>query len=130
MSVTIKIDGFAEREVMNLHYALHQEVDIEGRPAERTRGGRISVTVKSLNDGNTELMEWACDPYIVKKGKIEFEKRDGTNMKNFEWEDGYCVEYEEMYNAMDADSQMEVFTISAKKIKVGAAEHENTWAEK
>jgi hypothetical protein len=130
MSVKIKVDGLAEREVMNLHYALHQEVDVEGRPTAVSRGGRISVTVKSLNDGNKELFEWACDPYIAKKGKIEFEKRDGTNMKTLEFEDGYMVEYEELYNAVDADSQMEVFTISAKKITIGGVSHENTWAEK
>jgi hypothetical protein len=130
MSVFCKIDGLADREVINLRYSLHQEVDVEGRPTAIARGGKISVTVKSLNDGNTDLFEWACDPYVSKKGKIEFEKRDGTNMKNLEFEDAYMVEYEELYNSIDAESQMEVFVMSAKKITIGGVSHENTWADK
>ena len=53
----MKIDGLAAREVMNMRYSLHQEVDVEGRPTAITRGGQISVSIKSLNDGNSELYE-------------------------------------------------------------------------
>ena len=95
MSVKIKIDGLVEREVMHLSYSIHQEVDVEGRPSAISRGGQLNVTVKSLNDGNTELFEWACSPYISKGGSLEFEKRDGTNMKTLKFEDGYLIEYGE-----------------------------------
>lgn len=130
MSVYIKIDGLADREVVTMEYSLHQETDIEGRPSAITRGGTISVTTKSLNDGNSDLFEWACDPYTAKKGKVEFEKRDGTNMKTLEFEDAYMISYAETYNAMDANAQMENFVVSAKKISIGGVFHENPWAEK
>ena len=129
MSVFMKIDGLADREVMNMRYSIHQEFDVEGRPSAISRGGLISVTLKSLNDGNTELYEWACDPYVVKKGSFEFEKRDGTNMKTLEFEDGYLVEFEETYDSVDASAQIEEITISAKKITIGGVSHENSWAE-
>ena len=127
--VTMKIDGLVAREVMNMRYSLHQEVDVEGRPTAITRGGQISVSLKSLNDGNTELYEWACDPYVTKKGSFEFEKRDGTNMKTLEFEDAYLMEFEETYDAIDASSQLEEITISAKKISIGGVAHENAWAD-
>lgn len=127
--VFIEIDGLEEREVLNVHYALHQEIDVEGRPTAITRGGTIHVKVKSLNDGNTDLYEWACDPYVTKKGKVKFEKRDGTNMKTLEFSEGYLVEYSESYDAVDNHSQIEEFTISAKKIDIGGVSHENRWAE-
>ncbi|MFO7613413.1 MAG: type VI secretion system tube protein TssD [Bacteroidales bacterium] len=130
MSVYIKIDGLADREVVTLHYDLHQETDVEGRPSAITRGGTITVTTKSLNDGNSDLFEWACDPYISKNGKVEFEKRDGTNMKTLEFEDAYLIQYAETYNALDANAQMENFTVSAKKISIAGVFHENPWADK
>ena len=125
----MKIDGLAAREVMNMRYSLHQEVDVEGRPTAITRGGQISVSIKSLNDGNSELYEWACDPYVTKKGSFEFEKRDGTNMKTLKFEDAYLMEFEETYDAVDASSQLEEIVISAKKISIGDVAHENSWAD-
>ncbi len=127
--VTMKIDGLTDREVMNMNYSLHQEVDVEGRPTAITRGGKITVTLKSLNDGNTDLYEWACDPYVSKSGSFEFEKRDGTNMKTLKFEDGYLISYEETYDAIDSNSQLEKITISAKKLDIGGVTHENTWAD-
>ena len=129
MSVIMKIDGLVEREVVNMSYSLHQEHDVEGRPSAITRGGQISVTLKALNDGSTELFEWACDPYVSKSGEFSFEKRDGTNMKTLKFEDGYLVDFAETYDSADASAQFEEIRISAKKIDIGGVFHENTWAD-
>ena len=129
MSVIMKIDGLVDREVMNMSYSLHQEIDVEGRPSAITRGGQIHVTIKTLNDGNTELYEWACDAYTAKKGSFDFEKRDGTNMKTLNFEDGYLVEFQETYDSVDASAQFEIITISAKKVDIGGVAHENSWAD-
>jgi len=129
MSVTLKVDGFTEREVLKVDYTLHQEIDVEGRPSAITRGGKINVLVKSLNDGNTDFLEWVCDPYTTKSGTFEFEKRDGTNMKTLAFQDAYMIEYKESYDSIDENLQHEVFTISAKKIDIGGVFHENHWAD-
>ena len=129
MSVTMEVEGLKPREVVNLHYSIHQERDVEGRPSAITRGGQISVTVKAMNDGNKELYEWAVDPYGSKKGSFEFEKRDGTNMKTLKFEDGYCVDFSESYNGDDASAQYEEILISAKKIDIGGSALENPWAD-
>ena len=127
--VTLKVDGLKDRDVVHLNYALHQETDIEGQASAVVRGGRISFKVKSTNDGNIELLEWMCDPYAYKSGKVEFLKRDGTNMKTLEFKDAILVDYQEDFDALDNNSQFEIFTISAKTIQVGAALHENRWTE-
>ena len=129
MSVFLKVDGFTDREVLKLDYSLHQETDVEGRPTAITRGGRLNLMVKSLNDGNSEFFEWMCDPYTVKGGTIEFEKRDGTNMKTLKFEEGFLVDYTESYDSVDENLQHEMFVISAKKIDIGGVFHENSWAE-
>lgn len=129
MSVTLKVDGLTEREILKVDYSLHQEIDVEGRPSAITRGGQINVMVKSLNDGNTDFLEWVCDPYITKGGTLEFEKRDGTNMKTLKFDDAYLTSYKEAYDSVDENLQHEIFTISAKKIDIGGAFHENNWAD-
>lgn len=127
--VTLKVDGLKERDIVHLNYSFSQETDIEGQPAAVVRGGKITFKVKSTNDGNIELMEWMCDPYAYKSGKIEFLKRDGTNMKTLEFKDAILVNYEEDFDALDNNSQFEICTISAKSIEMGSAMHENRWTE-
>lgn len=129
MSAKITIDGIKPREVLSLNYSIYQETDVEGRPTAISRGGQINVIVKALNDGNTEFFEWACDPYTSKNGQVEFQKRDGTNMKTLKFEDAYLISWDENYDSVSADSQQEVFTISAKKISIGSVSHENSWAD-
>jgi hypothetical protein len=128
MSVFIEIDG-KKREVLNLTYSLHQETDVEGRPTSVTRGGKIKATVKSLNDGSNDLFAFACDPFGRKDGKVEFQRRDGTNMKTLEFKDAYMVDYEEVYDSVNSEPQVETFTVSAKKITLSDTYHENTWAD-
>jgi hypothetical protein len=127
--VTLKVDGLKVRDVFHMNYSLHQETDVEGQPAAVVRGGKMHFKVKSNNDGNTELLEWMCDAYSFKSGEVEFVKRDGTNMKTLKFEDAILVEYEEIFDSIDSSSQFEIFTISAKKIEVGAAVHTNKWTE-
>lgn len=127
--VTLKVDGFKERDVVHMSYSLHQETDVEGQPSAVVRGGKMHFKVKSTNDGNTEFLEWMVDPFTFKSGEIEFVKRDGTNMKTLKFEDSLLVEYEEMFDGVDESSQFELFTISAKHIEIGAAVHENKWTE-
>ena len=56
-TVTINADGIQEREVAYVRYELNQQTDIEGQPTGRTRGGKITVKVKSKNDGRDSRMD-------------------------------------------------------------------------
>jgi len=127
--VTLKVDGLKERDVIHMSYDLHQEIDIEGQPSAVVRGGKIHFKVKSTNDGNIEFLEWMCDPFTFKSGSVEFLKRDGTNMKTLKFGDAILVDYEEVFDGVDESSQFEMFTISAKRLEMGAAVHENKWTE-
>ena len=53
--VQLKVDGFADREVMMVTYSFNQATDTEGQMAGIPRGGRITVRCKALNDGNPDL---------------------------------------------------------------------------
>lgn len=126
-TVTINADGIQEREVMYVRYELNQQTDVEGQPTGRTRGGKITVKVKSKNDGNTEILEWMCDTYMSKSGTISYPNRQGGEMKHLSFKEGYMVEYAETYDNKNEVQQFEEFTISAKEIQVGGARHNNRW---
>lgn len=129
-TVKFNADGIKERDVVNVSYDFHQQTDVEGQPSGLVRGGTITLTVKSLESGATDILEWMVDPFMSKNGSISFPKRgSGAEMKKLEFENGYCVQYNETYHELDNSSQYETFTISAKKVKVGIAELNNKWTD-
>ena len=126
-TVTINADVIQEREVAYVPYELNQQTDVEGQPTGRTRGGKITVRVKSKNDGNTEILEWMCDTHMSKNGFISFPDKDGGEMKRLNFRSGYVVQYSETYDDTNDNKQYEEFVISAKEIQIGNAVHNNTW---
>ncbi len=126
-TATISADGIQEREVIFVKYELNQQTDVEGQPTGTTRGGKITVKVKSNDDGNTDILEWMIDTYMSKSGKISFPNRQGGEMKNLSFKEGYVVNYAETYDATNSLLQYEEFVISAKEISVGNARHNNRW---
>ncbi len=126
-TATISADGIQEREVLFVKYELNQNTDVEGQPTGTTRGGKITVKVKSNDDGNTDILEWMIDTYMSKSGTISFPNRQGGEMKHLSFKEGYVVEYAETYDSTNDILQYEEFTISAKEIQVGNARHNNRW---
>ncbi len=126
-TATINADGIQEREVLFVRYELNQQTDIEGQPTGTTRGGKITVKVKSNEDGNTDILLWMCDSYMSKNGTISFPNREGGEMKHLDFREGYVVEYAETYDSTNSLLQYEEFVISAKEIMIGNASHNNRW---
>lgn len=126
-TATISADGIQEREVIFVKYELNQQTDVEGQPTGTTRGGKITVKVKSNDDGNTDILEWMIDTYMSKSGTISFPNRQGGEMKHLSFKEGYVVEYAETYDSTNSLLQYEEFVISAKEIAIGNARHNNRW---
>jgi len=126
-TATINADGIQEREIIFVKYELNQQTDVEGQPTGTTRGGKITVKVKSNDDGNTDILEWMIDTYMSKSGTISFPNRQGGEMKHLSFKEGYVVDYAETYDSTNDLLQYEEFTISAKEIQIGNARHNNRW---
>lgn len=126
-TATINADGIQEREVIFVRYELNQQTDVEGQPTGTTRGGKITVKVKSNDDGNTDILEWMIDTYMSKSGTVSYPNRQGGEMKHLSFKEGYVVEYAETYDSTNSLLQYEEFTISAKEIQIGNARHNNRW---
>ena len=125
--VTMKIDGYKDREVMMVTYEFDQATDVEGQMSGIPRGGKITVRVKALNDGTPELLAWMIERNLPKNGQIDFlETKTGKAMKSIKFTNGYCVDFDEKWE--DKMGHFEEITISCKAIEVGSVKYENDWA--
>ena len=125
--VQLKVDGFTDREVRMVTYSFNQATDTEGQMAGIPRGGRITVRVKALNDGNPDLLKWMTSPNLGKNGSIVFnETKTGNQMKTIEFTDGYCVDFVAYWE--DKMGHYEEITISCREIKNGPVSYHNQWA--
>ena len=119
------LDG-REYDVHTCHFELHQQIDANGKPSSRTRGGTIHIQIESTS--STALFEWMCDNHQRKDGSIRFIKdTDNATSKQLDFTEGYLVNYGEKFD-YDSDSAMiQSLVISAHGIKMGSGEHTNEW---
>jgi len=134
--VTLKIDGFKEREVAAVDYAFNQASDKDNQPSGIPRGGKITVRVKAEDSGNAELLKWAIAKSMAKKGSLLFmtAKNIDKKMKSIEFEDAYCLDFREHWEDVPAghDSMVpiahwEEIVISCRKLSNGPVNYENEW---
>ena len=125
--VTMKIDGYKDREVMMVTYEFDQATDVEGQMSGIPRGGKLTVRVKAMNDGTPELLAWMIERNLPKNGQIDFlETKTGKAMKSIKFTNGYCVDFDEKWE--DKQGHFEEIVISCKAIEVGSVKYENEWA--
>ena len=125
--VSMKIDGYKDREVLMVTYEFDQATDVEGQMSGIPRGGKITVRVKAMNDGTPELLAWMIERNLPKNGQIDFlETKTGKAMKSIKFTNGYCVSFDEKWE--DKQGHFEEIVISCKAIEVGSVKYENDWA--
>ncbi len=112
--------------IVDLSYALNQEVDATGRPSSITRGGTITVTVESTAD--SFFFEWVTNNFERKDGSVIFTKRDtDAKLKELKFKEAYLVSYKETFDSTGTKPLVETFTLSAKELELGGGKHTNEW---
>jgi len=135
--VTLKVDGFKDREVAAVTYSFVQATDTDNQPSGLPRGGRIVLKVKAEDDGNVELLKWMTSKSLAKKGSLLFmtSKDIDKKMKSIEFEDAYCVDFVEHWEDVPEGKKdvplahWEEVTISCRKIVNGPITYENEWKQ-
>ena len=124
--VTLQVSGFQDREVLLVDYKFDQATDREGQIAGIPRGGRVTIRVKALNDGNTELLQWMLGANDPRDMKVVFlQTIDGSTMKTLEGTGCYCVNYKEKWE--DGEEHFEEMEIVCQKLENGPVAFENPW---
>jgi hypothetical protein len=124
--VTFEVKDFEPREVMMIDYKFDQATDREGQIAGIPRGGRVTIRVKALNDGNSQMLQWMLSPNDPRDFKVTFFNTvDGSTMKEVKGTACYCVHYKEKWE--DGEEHFEEMEIICQKLENGPVSYENPW---
>ncbi|MGY0037464.1 type VI secretion system tube protein TssD [Pedobacter sp. NJ-S-72] len=123
----IKLFGQGVRCTSLCAYSLNRDVDAKGRPSSGVYGGTIDIELESTED--TSVVEaMVNNQYKPLTGTLLIKKSDeDAKMKEVHFEDGYIVKYSEGINITGDNPMTLKFQISARKLKLGNAEHTNDW---
>lgn len=111
---------------MLVDYTFNQTVDIEGQISGIPRGGRVTVKVKAMNDGNNQLLQWMLSPNDPRDMSILFYNTiDGSTMKELVGKGCYCVHYVEKWE--EGHDHYEELQIVCQELSNGPVSFLNPW---
>lgn len=119
-----------EYDVLNCSYSLNRDVDSKGRPSSGVYGGTVDIEIESTED--TSIIEAMVNSQFKPiTGTLLIKKsEEDAKMKELDFTDGYIVKYTEGLN-ITGDTPMSLkFTISARQLTIGNAQHVNDWPGK
>jgi hypothetical protein len=121
---TLSVNG-TDYDVVSCNYMFNQNIGTDGRPTSDVNGGQVSVSV--LSSGNTGLVEWMADKSKTYDGKVTFYQFDNSDqvLKELDFTKAFCVGYTETFS--NAGNMVESIYLSAQKLTIGNAEHDNDW---
>jgi hypothetical protein len=122
------VDGKTYR-VLHFTYSFHQSTDNTGRVSSLVQGGTLTLEVESTKD--TSLLEWMTADDMKKDGSVKFYSRTNQEqvLKELKFNEAYMVSYTESFSTFGDNPMSEQFTLSAKKVSINNAVHENEWQE-
>ncbi|MGM9760186.1 MAG: type VI secretion system tube protein TssD [Parabacteroides sp.] len=124
--VQLSVQDFETREVMMIDYKFDQATDREGQLSGIPRGGKITIRVKAMNDGNNQLLQWMLAPNDPRDLKVTFcNTIDGSTMKELQGKGCYCIHYVEKWE--DGQQHYEELQIVCQILSNGPVSFENPW---
>ena len=124
--VQLSVQDFETREVIMIDYKFDQATDREGQLAGIPRGGKITIRVKAMNDGNNQLLQWMLAPNDPRDLKVTFcNTIDGSTMKELQGKGCYCIHYVE--KSEDGQQHFEELQIVCQVLQNGPVSFENPW---
>jgi type VI protein secretion system component Hcp len=113
--------------IMSASWAFNRSVDQKGRPSSGVYGGEVALTLESSDDV-TLLEKMLNSQTKAQKVTLTFDKgtADGE-LKKMELTDAYIIAYSEGMSFGGSDPGTIAITITARKLQMKTAVHENDW---
>ena len=123
----LKFNGGEAYKVLNANYSVARTSDQSGRVASDPSNAIIKITVEATD--RSEILESLLNgKFKPTKGVLEYNKaHEEGKMITLEWENGYVLQHEVNFDAVDDKSMVISFIISAETIKDGNAEYKGNW---
>ena len=124
--VTLAVKDFETREVLLIDYKFDQATDREGQIAGIPRGGKVTIRVKAMNDGNNQLLQWMLAPNDPRDFSVTYYNTvDGSTMKELKGTNCYCIDYKEKWE--DGEEHFEEIEVVCQKLENGPVGFDNPW---
>ncbi|MFC3158887.1 hypothetical protein SAMN05443633_10764 [Chryseobacterium arachidis] len=123
----LKFNGGEGQKLLKLHYSVSRSTDVSGRVASDPSNALIRVTVEATD--KSDILESLLNgKYKPTKGEITFNKshEEGT-LITLSWENGYVIQHEVDFDAVDTNSMLISFVISAEEITYGNSLYQGLW---
>jgi hypothetical protein len=123
----LKFNGGDTQKVLKVHYHVDRAVDVSGRVASDPSNAIIKVTVEAI-DKSDILESLLNSKYKPTTGEVTFNKshEEGT-LITLNWENGYVIQHSVDFDAINSNSMLISFVISAERINYGGGAYEGIW---
>ncbi|AQX06276.1 hypothetical protein KRE40_10750 [Elizabethkingia meningoseptica] len=123
----LKFDGGEAQKVLKLNYTVQRSTDVSGRVASDPSNALVKVTIEATESSRV-LESLLNGKYKPTTGEVTFNKahEEGALIK-LNWENGYVIEHEVSFDAINDNNMHITFLISAEKINYGQSTYDGIW---
>lgn len=123
----LKFNGGEGQKLLKLNYSVSRSTDVSGRVASDPSNALIKVTVEATE--KSDILESLLNgKYKPTVGEITFNKshEEGT-LITLKWQNGYVIQHQVDFDAIDSNSMLISFVISAETIDYGTSQYAGLW---
>ncbi|NIF04416.1 hypothetical protein F3J23_03085 [Chryseobacterium sp. Tr-659] len=123
----LKFNGGEGQKLLKLNYSVSRATDVSGRVASDPSNALIKVTIEATEKSDV-LESLLNSKYKPTSGEINFNKshEEGT-LISLKWENGYVIQHEVDFDAIDSNNMLISFVISAESITYGNSSYDGLW---
>ncbi|AKK73364.1 hypothetical protein HX13_21040 [Chryseobacterium sp. P1-3] len=123
----LKFNGGDGQKLLKLKYSVSRSTDVSGRVASDPSNALIKLTVEATE--KSDILESLLNgKYKPTVGEVTFNKshEEGT-LITLSWKNGYVIQHEVDFDAIDSNSMLISFVVSAETINYGTSEYAGLW---
>ncbi|MDR6465818.1 hypothetical protein SAMN06265171_110129 [Chryseobacterium rhizoplanae] len=123
----LKFNNGEGQKLLKMNYSVSRSTDVSGRVASDPSNALIKVTVEATE--KSDILESLLNgKYKPTVGEITFNKshEEGT-LITLKWENGYVIQHQVDFDAIDSNSMLISFVISAETIDYGTSQYAGLW---
>ncbi|MDH5035706.1 type VI secretion system tube protein TssD [Chryseobacterium cucumeris] len=123
----LKFNNGERQKLLKMNYSVSRSTDVSGRVASDPSNALIKVTVEATE--KSDILESLLNgKYKPTVGEITFNKshEEGT-LITLKWQNGYVIQHQVDFDAIDSNSMLISFVISAETIDYGTSQYAGLW---
>ncbi|AZA82735.1 hypothetical protein C1637_20160 [Chryseobacterium lactis] len=123
----LKFNNGEGQKLLKLNYTVARSTDVSGRVASDPSNALIKITVEATE--KSDILESLLNgKYKPTVGEVTFNKshEEGT-LTTLKWQNGYVIQHEVDFDAVDENSMYISFVVSAEQIDLGNSAYDGAW---